>query len=101
MTEQTIEENAEFGLVERFWIDDGELDGLSCQEIFVLGFEFCTLLDKFLQLMPFEMQFHQNNVGRVERVLLKHNIFYEIVDEDNEWPVLKVMNIAEVHDDRT
>lgn len=86
-----MEENDEmFGLVQPFYIDNGELDGLSPQQIFVLGWEFCRigyLLDKG---EPFEQQFHSDNEARVRKMLNDKKVTgYQIYVHD-DWPLLVV-----------
>jgi hypothetical protein len=81
-------ENADFCLVDKFWIDNGELEGLSPQEIFVLGFEFYNILNRILWGLPFKIQFHNENVERVKKALLKYSVPYELFDANSSWPML-------------
>lgn len=58
---------AEFGLIKSFDIDDGQLDGLTPQHIFVLGYELATI-DWLLQ-QPAEItrNVHAANRERIEK----------------------------------
>lgn len=56
-----------YRIVRPFNIDDGELDGISRQESFVLGYEL-ALVDVRLETEPggFEMPVHADNRGRIQ-----------------------------------
>jgi hypothetical protein len=58
---------ASFGLVASFGIDNGELDGLSRQECFVLGFELSTIYELLKQDSPIDLSVHAHNHHRIER----------------------------------
>lgn len=59
-------------LLESFQIDDGELDGLSPQECFVLGYELSTISHK-AETVPeeFSLTVHSANEKRITAALLK------------------------------
>lgn len=84
-----MEEDQDYQMVEPFYVDDGELDGLSPQQIFVLGFEFSQIRTRLFQEMAFDMPFHSENESRVRKMLDRHNAVYEIYIHD-DWPQLVV-----------
>lgn len=73
-----------------FWIDDGELDGLTPQEIFVLGFEFCSIYGSILEggaWDQYSRPFHSENEPRVRKMCEHLGVDYSIQAHD-DWPVL-------------
>jgi len=63
---------AEFGCVEPFDIDDGELDGLTPQQCFVLGYELADISRRAELLEDsFGALVHSSNRERIERALQK------------------------------
>ena len=59
---------AEFGLVKSFGIDNGELDGMTPQEIFVLGYELAEVDDLVkTNLKGFRRPIHAANRERIEK----------------------------------
>jgi hypothetical protein len=78
-------DHSKFKLTDSFYIDDGELEGITPQEIFVLGVEWEMLratidFGRTLENYPF----HPNNKMRVEKMLQKRKAIYEI-SEDGGW----------------
>lgn len=57
---------AEFGLVKSFGIDGGELDGLSPQECFVLGYELGQIDSLLKGPDEFRQPVHAENQSRIE-----------------------------------
>jgi len=64
-------ENAEFGLVESFDIDNGELDGLTPQNCFVLGFELAQIIALARHPGGSQRPVHLANKARIEKHLRK------------------------------
>lgn len=63
---------AEFGCIRPFGIDDGQLDGLTLQEAFVLGYELAQVDAKIAAGEDFEMPLvHIENRERIESQLWK------------------------------
>ena len=61
---------AEFGSCESFGIDDGQLDDLSPQECFVLGYELSTIAQLAVSnLDRQEHTVHSHNMDRIESFL--------------------------------
>jgi hypothetical protein len=85
---------AEFKLCEPFGIDDGELDGKSPQECFVLGYELAQVDMLLRDKAAFERPIHADNFERITRSLLKAGRGYEIKwmpdDKSEDWRWLTV-----------
>lgn len=66
-----------------FGIDDGELDGKSPQECFVLGYETAQLdaLIEHPDRIPFSKTIHSDNRARIESNLVRHSRKFKF-----EWP---------------
>jgi hypothetical protein len=85
---------AEFGMVRSFDIDDGQLDGLRPQEIFVLGYEL-ALVDEALKTGgAFEKLIHAENWGRIKMECSRQGrqcrLTWMAGDVSESWAVLKV-----------
>lgn len=84
---------AEYGLEFSFGIDNGELDGLTPQEVFVLGYELGHLR-KLLEheFMDKEIIVHARNKERIERALKadfrQYNLSFMDDDESEEYMML-------------
>jgi hypothetical protein len=80
---------AEFEHVEPFDIDDGELDGLTPQEAFVLGVEWHMVLIQSRADEPFEMPMHSRNKDRIEALLRRMDRVFTLVymreDVSENW----------------
>jgi len=57
---------ADFGLIKSFAIDNGELDGLTAQEVFVLGYELAQIDQSLTVHEPFGRLVHADNRARIE-----------------------------------
>lgn len=80
-----------FGLVQKFYIDNGELAGLSPQQIFVLGWEFCNIQRLLDSGNSFELMFHSDNEMRVRKMVEGRGVTFSIAVHD-DWPVLSVQS---------
>jgi hypothetical protein len=82
---------AEFGLLESFGIDDGELDGLSPQACFALGVEWqkywqWSLNYKAGVALPLSPQLlHAANLKRVLALLRKHGVPFSQRLSHDDW----------------
>lgn len=85
---------ADFGLVKSFDIDHGELDGLSPQECFVLGYELGEI-DRLLQLRaPISRPVHSANRERILKSCAEaerlHTLSWMVGDSSESWLLLEV-----------
>jgi len=86
---------SDFGLIRPFAIDNGELEGMTPQQIFVLGYELAQLdhlIDKCKY--GFTKMFHAANIERLELKLKSCDRGWEIrwmdSDQSEEWVMLSV-----------
>lgn len=83
--------NAEFGMVESFGIDHGELDGLTPAQCFCLGVEWQTyyevvqLHQRRRRLPRSPMLLRSVNRARIEGLLKKHGIPHFIRWMNDDW----------------
>jgi hypothetical protein len=89
-----MSEPVDYGLVEPFGIDNGELSGLSRQECFTLGVEWQMFREK-LDAEPgaFSEQVHMANVARLSAMCRrrKREVSVHWLHEDHpDWRVLNV-----------
>lgn len=84
------DEAADYGLVQPFYIDDGELDGLTPQQVFVLGVEFAMIMNLLDGGEPFEKQFHAENEYRVSQMCERRGVEYRTEMDDSDWCILVV-----------
>lgn len=86
---------SDFGLIRSFGIDDGELEGLTPQQIFVLGYELAEL-DRLIDKCKygFTKLFHAANVDRITTKLQQSGRGWEIrwmdSDQSEDWVMLSV-----------
>src|SRR5690606_34881181 len=83
---------ADFNLQKSFNIDNGELDGLSPQECFVLGYELAQIDSLTTYGAPFEKPVHAANKERIEKSLegLPYELKYMSDDVSETWMLLTV-----------
>lgn len=85
---------SDYGLIRPFQIDNGELDGLRPNEIFVLGYE-CCKIDELLKL-PNEIceMVHAENRDRLEWQIKKtwrdYKFTWPAADRSESWMQLDV-----------
>lgn len=92
-------DNADFGLVRSFGIDNGELDGFRPQECFVLGYElalFADLLDdERLLYCQIDRLAHIDNRERIERFCNKAGracvCTYHPNDQSESWMTVTIL----------
>lgn len=89
-----MSESQEFGLVKSFDVDDGQLDGLSPQEIFVLGYELGRLDTQLSPPDSYQPFFHADNKERIEKSFADAGIEMELKfaagDSSENWLTLHV-----------
>lgn len=91
-----MDDDEEFSLVEPFHVDNGELEGLTLQQAFVLGYEYAVIREKLdIGSFPFEVTFHSENEARVRKMLDRNNAHYEIAIHD-DWPLLAVFGVSSI-----
>lgn len=83
-----------FGLIKSFQIDNGELDELSPQECFVLGYELAQI-DQLLKATPeIRLPVHANNQGRIRSACDDTDRAYRLTwlqgDVSESWLLLEV-----------
>jgi hypothetical protein len=82
---------ADFKMCEPFGIDDGELDGLSPQQCFVLGVEWQKFYDIALRwkagtLTSFKDMCHSSeNLERIKALLERHGVPYRVRWLNDDW----------------
>lgn len=65
------DDSREFGLIKSFSIDNGELEGLSPQECFVLGYELATIDERLKVAAAWTQMVHAENRTRIEDACAK------------------------------
>ncbi len=86
-----------WGLVEPFDVDNGQLDGLTLGQAFSLGVEFSMVREKLKQGKPFRTLVVDRNVERIVKMVERHGHFCEWnkIDTCPEWVALNVGNKKE------
>lgn len=88
---------SEFGLVKSFQIDNGELDGLSVQECFVLGYEL-AMVDQLLKATAeIRQPVHADNQTRIKSACEDAGRIYRLTwlpgDVSESWMLLEAAAI--------
>lgn len=83
--------NSDFGLIESFNIDDGELDGRNRQECFVLGYELAQVSAELESGAILEKPIHADNADRIRAAAKKRNRAIEIIPYHDDWFWLKMI----------
>ena len=85
---------AEFGLIKSFQIDNGELDGLSAQETFVLGYELAQIDQLLKATSEIRLLVHADNQERIRSACNDANREYRLTwlegDVSESWLLLEV-----------
>ncbi len=88
----------EFGLIKSFDIDNGELDGLTHQEIFVLGYELAQIDNKLAQNERISQLVHADNQSRIEKACIDANRCFKLSwlqgDKSESWMQLEVSSVS-------
>ena len=91
----------EFEEMRSFLIDDGQLDGSSLQEAFVMGYELCMIDTAIEYGRAFSRTVHRNNRERIEILLKRYGRTAKWIattikdDPDQTWIFLKVAPLGE------
>jgi len=89
---------SEFGLIKSFSIDNGELDGLSAQECFVLGYELAQVDQLLSSGQPIRQPVHADNQCRIESSCRdagrEYKLTWMLGDESESWMLLDVAKRA-------
>jgi hypothetical protein len=88
--------DAELRPIRPFDIDNGELDGLRPNEIFVLGYELAMVDARIQSGEIFNCPVHSDNVARIRAELDRQGRRYSIAwmegDESESWSNLRVFS---------
>jgi hypothetical protein len=77
--------------MEPFGIDNGELDGFSAQECFVLGYELCQFRVLADAGRAFTQLAHTSNRSRIEGILNRRGLEYDFLPvESYQWLMFDV-----------
>ena len=83
-----------FGLIKTFGIDDGELDGLSSQQCFVLGYELAQIDHLLASGEEIRKPVHADNRARIEAACRDATREFRLTwlqgDESESWLLLEV-----------
>ncbi len=84
----------DFGMIRPFDIDSGQLDGLTPQQCFVLGYELALVDESLKACGAFERLIHAENKDRITAECDKQGRGYTVVwmqgDSSESWMTLKV-----------
>jgi hypothetical protein len=87
----------EYKQIESFDIDHGELDGLSLQEAFCLGYEFAVVMSLLKNKGPSQQLVHANNHERIEKLCRASGRTYRLEwtpdDVSETWMKLTVDHV--------
>lgn len=92
MSEPCDEEPYNYELLESCHIDHGELEGISLQEIFILGVEWEMIRQQCYRGKAFTRTMHKNNEVRVKKMLDSYgrDFSYVICEGADGWVNLTV-----------
>ena len=83
--------NQEYSMLEPFFIDESELDGVSPENAFVLGVEWQMVFDQMQTGEAFERPVHGLNRSRIMRLLVRNGRMYHISKAKDGWCNLCVL----------
>lgn len=78
-------DEGDYTLSEPFDIDTGELDGLSLQQAFVLGYELRQIHVLLDRRKPFSKLIRTKNIERVQRSAIRRRVPIRIQRQDKDW----------------
>ena len=85
---------SEFGLIKSFDIDSGELDKLSREQSFVLGYELASIDHRLKLADGFEQIVHADNRERLAKACADENREHQLTwmhgDASESWMMLRV-----------
>lgn len=79
------EQQQEWSSVEPFFIDDGQLDGISAANAFVLGVEWQMVYSQLKSGEPFERPVHAANRERLTRLCIRNGRRCEVTKPEDGW----------------
>lgn len=82
-----MDEQDQYSLQHDFHVDDGQLDHLSKQQSFVLGYELARIVTLAEWGQDGEIVFHSDNVDRVKAILTEMGYMHRIIMHD-DWPIV-------------
>lgn len=89
----------EFGLIQPFDIDHGELDGLPLNECFVLGYEFALVVETLKKPDRFCQPVHARNQDRIAKACKasgrQWSLKWMAADVSEDWLQLTIDGMAE------
>jgi hypothetical protein len=85
-----MSQEQEYSIVEPFFIDNGELDGISPQEVFCLGVEWQMVAAQEESDEAFERLLHEANATRIKRLLIRRGRKFKVTPNGPEWCMLSV-----------
>lgn len=89
----------EYHLERSFMCDNGELDGLTPQQIFVLGYEMCQVGEMIDSISAASKPVHSRNQDRIrqwcEKSGRKYTLTYMPDDPSEDWMLFRVEEICE------
>lgn len=86
-----MSDSCDFGLIQSFAIDGGELDGLLPAHVFVLGFELGEVTRQFESGEPFKRLIHIANLHRIGLAAKRFGRRWRWMpcgDQGEEWAML-------------
>lgn len=89
--------NVEYGLVEPFDIDNGELDSLAPNMIFTMGIEFAMTREQILSGAAFKRTVTTQNASRIKRMCLRHKLKFKVepwAEHPDQWTFLTVASAS-------
>lgn len=85
---------SDFGLIQSFDVDDGQLDEFRRNECFVLGYELCLIDEELKRPEPINRPIHSANQDRVRKSCEKSGREFKLTwphdDSSEEWMHLEV-----------
>lgn len=83
----------QYGLVEPFDIDHGELDGISPVEAFVLGCEWWQVYTMLDGDEPISKPIHASNASRIKRMCIRRGRRVKVTPSAEGWQNLEVAGV--------
>lgn len=85
---------AEFGLIQPFDIDHGELDGIEPNQVFTMGYEFALLVEALKRPEAISRAVSCLNKDRIEKACINsgrpYKLFWMAGDTSEHWMQLEV-----------
>ena len=75
----------DWGIIESFGVDNGELDGLTPAQCFTLGVEWERFYRQLLSDEPFKMLVNAHNCDRIQELVKKHARKHNFENQGYGW----------------